>query len=69
LELLQIERLQLVCRECDVLASVIFVPPDDLFFLDFFARAGIMGSKRDPSCMAYSIRLILDVIRSTPRRR
>jgi len=28
-----------------------------------------MGSKRDPSCRAYSFRLILDVIRGKPRRR
>jgi hypothetical protein len=66
---LRIERLQLAWRERDVSAALIFVPPDDLLFLNFFARAGIMGSKRDPSCGAYSFRLILDVIGSEPRRR
>jgi hypothetical protein len=45
------------------------VPPDDLFFLDFFAGAGVVRPKRDPSRRAYSFRLILDVIGGKPRRR
>jgi hypothetical protein len=42
---------------------------DDLVFLDFFAGAGIVRPKRDPSRRAYSFRLIHVVIRSKPRRR
>jgi hypothetical protein len=49
------------------LAALIFVPPDHLVFLDFFAGARIVRPERDPRCRAYRFRLILDVIGGKPR--
>jgi len=51
------------------LATLILVSLDDLFFLDFLAGARIVRPEHDPSCRANSFRLILDVIRSEPRKR
>jgi hypothetical protein len=65
---LHVERLQLVRRERYELAALILVSPDDVLFLDFLAGARIVRPERDPSCRANSFRLILDVIRSKPRR-
>ena len=64
----QVERLQLVRCECDVLAALILVSPDDLF-LDLLAGARIVRPERNPSCGATSFSLIFDIIRTRSRRR
>jgi hypothetical protein len=47
-----IERLQLIRRERDELAALVFVALDDLLLLDFFAGARIVRAERDPCCRA-----------------
>ena len=44
-----VERLQFLGGEGDELAATVFVPFDDLAFVDLLAGPGIMRPKRDPS--------------------